>query len=121
MKHVCEEPGCIGGHHRTKLHFDWQHEYKALREAALAREREWSVLIDEGRALLTLGQEEVEQLAAKVQYLVDYMHKCGYLEEDGAFMFPDGDLWQAGPLLLWRGGYQRPPQRWCDGSEGEEA
>lgn len=39
--------------------------------------------------------DTTEDLATKLQFLVDYMDKCGYLDEH-RFTFPDGDTWTAG-------------------------
>ena len=36
----------------------------------------------------------VKELTAKVQQLVDFLDSKGLLEE-GAFTFPDGDVWKA--------------------------
>ena len=33
-----------------------------------------------------------QEIMGKLQYLVDYMDDCGYLD-DGIFTFPDGDYW----------------------------
>jgi hypothetical protein len=38
--------------------------------------------------------KEIEQLRARVQFLIDWADKLGYLE-DHCFTFPDGETWYA--------------------------
>lgn len=45
-------------------------------------------------SLLEQCKEEVQDLAAKVQFLVNWMDSHGHLE-DGTFTFPDGDTREA--------------------------
>lgn len=51
-------------------------------------------MTSEHRAAALLAKEVISDLAAKVQFAVDFMHAQGLLE-DGCFTFPDGDTWHA--------------------------
>lgn len=44
-------------------------------------------------------QTQLQDLVAKLQFLVDYMYSEGMLEADGCFTFPDGDTWQASQMI----------------------
>lgn len=39
-------------------------------------------------------KEYTDDVVSKLQYLVDFMDKCGWLE-DHCFTFNDGDVWRA--------------------------
>lgn len=39
-------------------------------------------------------QDIIDDYAAKIQYMVNFMEGCGILE-DACFTFPDGDTWTA--------------------------
>ena len=50
--------------------------------------------LEDTTPILESYKEYTDDVVSKLQYLVDFMDKCGWLE-DHCFTFNDGDVWRA--------------------------